>query len=238
MPEPTAMCLLVLRRRIAAFLLAMFGLAACSSTADDFDSQFDPATPPDVTALYDSSSQVLKSADVVRVTVFGVEDLGGEYQIDFDGKLRFPLIGQVEAEGFTPVQLAAILEVKLGEDYLQDPEVQVKRIESVGERITVDGSVTKPGIYELEGNITLLQAIALAGGPSEGANKKKVILFRQVEGQRMAAAFNLNEIREGEAIDPRVYGNDIVVVDGSGAKSRYGDLVRAAPFLGLLNLLK
>ncbi|MEM9234021.1 MAG: polysaccharide biosynthesis/export family protein [Pseudomonadota bacterium] len=223
-----------LSRFLAVLMLGLLGLSACASSADDFDSQFDAATLPDVTELYDSSALELSAADVVKVSVFGVSELDGDYQVDFDGNMRFPLIGTVPAEGLTPVQLAASLEAKLGESYLQNPEVMVTLVESVGERITVDGSVVSPGIYELEGKLTLLQAIALAGGPSEGANKKKVIVFRQVNGQRMAAAFNLQDIRDGEAEDPPVFGNDIVVMDGSGARARYGDLLRAAPIIGLI----
>lgn len=218
----------------ALIILAAVGVAACASSASEFDSQFDASAVPDVTAPWQEANLELGPADVVRVSVFGVSDLNGEYQVDFDGNLRFPLIGEVPAVGLTPSGLANELEHRLGEKYLQNPDVTVSVVESVSERITVDGSVASPGIYEIQGDTTLLQAVALAGGPSEGANKKKVVIFRQVEGQRMAAAFSLKDIREGEAEDPRVYGNDIIVMDGTGARARYSDWLRAAPIIGLI----
>lgn len=221
-----------LRMTLAALLLV--AVAACTSSADSFDNEFDVTTRPDATMAFQNTSLDLGPADVVRVSVFGVPDLDGEYQIDFDGNVRFPLVGKVQAAGMPASEFAVELEKLLGEKYLQDPDVVVSVVESVGQRITVDGSVTKPGIYDLQGDMTLLQAVALAGGPGEGANPKKVVIFRQVQGERLAAAFNLKEIRQGEAEDPRVYGNDIIVMDGSAAQARYGDLIRAAPVIGLL----
>lgn len=221
-----------LRMILAA--LALAAVTACTSSADSFDNEFDVTTRPDATMAFQNTSLDLGPADVVRVAVFGVPDLDGEYQIDFDGNVRFPLVGKVRATGMSASEFAEELEKLLGEKYLQDPDVVVSVVESVGQRITVDGSVTKPGIYDLQGDMTLLQAVALAGGPGEGANPKKVVIFRQVQGERLAAAFNLKEIRQGEAEDPRVYGNDIIVMDGSAAQARYGDLIRAAPVIGLL----
>lgn len=217
---------------IAAMIL-LVTVAGCASSASDFENQFDPMTRPDLVTGVNTETLNLGSGDLLRVSVFGVSDLGGDYQIDYDGNIRFPLLGVVPAADKTPSQLADEIEYALGEKYLQDPEVLVSLIEAVGETITVDGSVSKPGIYDLRGQMTLIQAIAMAGGPSDGANPKKVVIFRQVNGQRMAAAFNLKDIREGDAVDPRVYGNDIVVMDGSGTKSRYENLWRVAPIIGL-----
>lgn len=220
-------------RTLITLMLFSFGLNACASSADRYDNEFDASTRPDAMMAVQHTSIELGPADVIRVGVFGVDELNGEYQIDFEGNVRFPLIGSVAAAGQTPEQFAETLEIALGESYLQDPDVMVSLVESVGQRITVDGSVEKPGIYQIQGNITLLQAVALAGGPGEGANPKTVFVFRQVDGQRMRAAFNLREIREGEAEDPRIYGNDIIVMDGSEARQTYGDMLRAAPFIGL-----
>lgn len=219
--------------RFAMVLLMGMVVTACASSADQSANQFDATTRPDATVVFQNDSLELGPADVIRVSVFGVPDLAGEYQVDFDGNIRFPLIGMVKAGGLTTGEFSQSLEQKLGEKYLQDPDVVVSVVESVGQRITIDGSVEQPGIYDLQGNMTLLQAVALAGGPGEGANPKKVVIFRQIDGQRMMAAFNLKDIREGEAEDPRVYGNDIVVMDGSVARARYGDLIRAAPIIGM-----
>ena len=102
--------------------------------------------------------------------------------------------------------------------------------------VTVDGAVNSPGLFPVRGRLSLLQAVALAGGTSSSSNPKNVILFRYIEGERRAASFNLVAIRRGEADDPIIYGNDIVVVDGSDLRENYRDLIRSAPLLTLLVL--
>jgi polysaccharide export outer membrane protein len=109
--------------------------------------------------------------------------------------------------------------------------------EAQGQKVTVDGAVSKPGVYPLAGSTTLLQAIALAQGPDPKlANTKRVAIFRTVGGQRRSAFYDLNEIRHGKAEDPTVYGNDIVVVDQSGAKS-FMQNFSGGSFIGLLGMI-
>lgn len=171
--------------------------------------------------------------DVLEIRVFGVPDLDGTYQVDPDGLIKVPLVGGVNAGGFTIFELAETLEARLGEKFLQDPQVSVRVEESFGRQITVEGAVEKPGIYPVKGDITLLQALAVSGGPNDAANERRVGVFRTIEGTRKAAVFDLQAIREGRAEDPPVFGNDIIVVDGSAARSAYQEFLRAIPFFGL-----
>jgi polysaccharide export outer membrane protein len=175
--------------------------------------------------------------DMVEVKVFGVDELNGSYQVDHLGRIKMPLIGEVVAKDYTALQLASILEQRLEENYLQDADVTVSVQDSDRERVTIEGSVGRPGMYPVEGRIGLLQAVALAGGPSQSANPRKVVIFRQVEGQRMAAGYDLTAIRKGEAEDPVVFGNDIIVVDGSEARQTYGEILRSIPLLSLFLIL-
>jgi polysaccharide biosynthesis/export protein len=102
------------------------------------------------------------------------------------------------------------------------------------QRVTIDGAVNKPGVYPLSGPTTLLQAISLGGGPDQKlANVKKVAVFRQVAGRRHAAFFDLNQIRNGKADDPQIYGNDIVVVDTSSGSRFIQNFQGLFPILGL-----
>jgi polysaccharide export outer membrane protein len=77
--------------------------------------------------------------------------------------------------------------------------------------------------------------VARAGGTAPDANPRRVAIFRQIEGKRMAAAFDLTAIRRGNAEDPRVYSGDIVVVDGSTSTVRtvQREILQALPLLGL-----
>jgi polysaccharide export outer membrane protein len=78
-----------------------------------------------------------------------------------------------------------------------------------------------------------MQVIALAKGTDENANPRRVAVFRQIGGKRMAAAFDLTSIRRGEMEDPRIYTGDIVVVDGSNIKAIQREVLSTLPLIGL-----
>jgi polysaccharide export outer membrane protein len=206
----------------------MVVLAACQSPRGDYGEEL---PIPDSTISISPADLRIGPMDRIQVEVFGVPDLDGVYQVDFTGDIKMPLIGTVPTVGKTAGELAFELQERYAESYLQDPDVNVTIVESVGRRVTVDGSVARPGLYDVQGNLTLLQAVTLAGGPSDGANPRKVVIFRQISGERHAAAFNLLDIRNGLKEDPRVYGNDVIVMDGSEARESYGELLRSLPVL-------
>jgi polysaccharide export outer membrane protein len=172
--------------------------------------------------------------DKLQVNVFQVADLSGEYQVDSAGQISFPLIGSVTAAGRTTADLSQVLAARLGAKYLQSPKVQVSIKESADQTVTVDGSVRQPGVFPIKGATTLMKAVALARGASEDANPKNVIVFRTIKGERMAGAFDLAAIRKAEAQDPIIYGNDIIIVDGSRARSLFRDVMSSIPLLGIL----
>lgn len=207
----------------------MVVLAACQSPRGDFGEDL---PIPDSTVSISPADLRIGPMDRIQVEVFGVPDLDGVYQVDFAGDVKMPLIGTIATNGKTAGELAFDLQERYAESYLQDPDVNVTILESIGRRVTVDGSVNRPGIYDIQGNMTLLQAVTLAGGPGDGANPRKVVIFRQISGERHAAAFNLLDIRNGVKEDPRVYGNDVIVMDGSEARESYQELLRALPVLG------
>jgi polysaccharide export outer membrane protein len=121
----------------------------------------------------------------------------------------------------------------LGEKYLQSPDVSVGVKASSTRVVTVDGSVNQPGVFPVSGPMTLMRVIALARGTKEDANPRRVAVFRQIEGQRMAAAFDLTRIRRGNAEDPRIYSGDIVVVDGSSIKAIQREIMQTMPMLSV-----
>lgn len=188
---------------------------------------------PDSTASVSPADIRIGALDLLQVEVFGVESLNGTYQVDFDGRMKLPLVGEIDVIGMTPGELSYLLEEQYGERYLQDPNVNVAIVESVGRRITLDGAVQSPGLYPVTGNITLVQAIALGGGPSQNANLRKVVVFRQIDGKRHAAAFDMLAIRNGSGEDPEIFGNDIIVVDGSNIGETYDRAIRSIPLLAL-----
>lgn len=168
--------------------------------------------------------------DVLHVTVFRVESLSvREARIDASGNVQLPLLGPVAAAGLTAEELGADIRQRLAASYLQDPRVTVAVAEAASAKITVDGAVTEPGVYEMKGRTTLMQAVAMAKGASRVANLESVAVFRTSEGQRTVALFNLGDIRDGRAIDPILQGDDVVIVDTSQMSSRLRDIVSVLP---------
>ena len=126
-----------------------------------------------------------------------------------------------------------MLTARLAENSLRSPDVQVVVTERAEHAITVEGAVNHAGVLPVRGQSSLLQAIALAGGTSEHANPKQVVVFRRIDGQRMAAAFDLRAIQRSEAPDPPIYANDIVVVADSRSHKLLQDVFRAVQVFGI-----
>lgn len=170
--------------------------------------------------------------DVLKITVFQEEDLSlEEVPVDASGDILLPLIGRVEAAGKTGTQLSTDIANRLGERYLVDPQVSIIVSVSASQNITVEGAVAKPGIFEIQGQSNLLQAMALAEGPTQTAKLGEVIVFRRKDDGLYAAQFNLSDIRTGKAENPEIVAGDIVVVGNSFAKALFRDFLQLSPLL-------
>ena len=171
--------------------------------------------------------------DLLEISVFQVNDLNRTVRVNSNGQVSLPLIGVVQAGGNTVQELEALIAAKLTEGYLQSPQVSVFVKEFTSQRITLEGAIKNSGIFPVTGKMTLLQAIALGGGVTDLANLQGVVVFRTVDGTKMAAVFDLKQIRAGDTVDPQVYGDDIVVVDQSGAKTGLRRVLEALPVLNI-----
>lgn len=189
-----------------------------------------PDAPTPQTSIADYKLQAL---DKFQVTIYRVADLSREYQVEPAGTVNFPLLGMVNVVGMTSNQLAAELTKRYGTRYLENPSVSVQISTMTTSTVTVEGSVRNPQVYPLVGQSNLLEAIAKSGGPDEYANTKRVVVFRLINGQRQAAAFDLGRVREGLDANPTVYGGDIVVVDGSTLRRNLRQALYAVPLAGL-----
>lgn len=178
------------------------------------------------------------AGDLLQISVFQVPELSFEkIRVDASGSIQLPLIGSVAATEQTTTQLAAEITRRLAENYLRNPQVSIQVAEAASQKVTVDGSVIKPGVYVLQGRTTLLQSIAMAQGPTNTANLRSVAVFRHVDGRPMVAVFDLLAIRNGEAQDPLIYGDDVVVVDASRLSSAVRDVIAALPGLAVFGYL-
>ncbi len=172
--------------------------------------------------------------DKLSVRVFQVPDLSfDKLVVDTSGNIQMPLIGAVAGAGRTAGEMSDDIAEQLSARYLRDPQVTVTITEAASQKITVDGAVTKPGVYEMRGSTSLLQAVAMAEGPSRLADLSKVAVFRTINGQRSVALFDLSAIRQGRAADPEVLGDDVIVVDTSRLNSALREIVTAIPALAI-----
>ena len=224
-----------LRRPEAIAVAASLALTACSGSRSNYVSydtaDFGVPDAPADTAL--AVSYQIAPLDKLAINVFQVDQLSGEYQVDLAGNIAMPLIGNVSAVNRTTAELQEHLAIVLSETYLRDPDLTVGLTEATGSSITIEGSVENPGIYPTFGQVTLLQAMAMGGGLDEFANPGTVVVFRQIDGERLAAGFDLTSIRRGEAPDPELYRGDIVVVDGSRTRRAWRDVIQAIPIFSI-----
>jgi polysaccharide export outer membrane protein len=221
-------------RRASSSLAAAAFLALAASPALAASSTL---PPPDtvVRAAPGATDYRIGPADSLDINVSQLPELTKVVEVGPGGTILLPLIGQVQASGRTPVELSDDIATALKKKYMKDPIVVVSVKEAQGSRVTLDGAVTKPGVYPLAGPTTLLQAIALAQGPDPKlANLKRVAIFRTIGGRRQTQIYDLTQIRTGRAEDPTIYGNDIVVVDTSGTKSFFQNFQGGFGLLGML----
>lgn len=176
-------------------------------------------------------------SDLIEISVFQVPELNKTVRVGARGTLTLPLIGKINAGGLTAQELEELIAKKLSESYLQDPQVSVFIKEYISQRVTVEGSVAKPGVFPINGKTTLLQAIAMAGGLDRLANDDDIMLFRdRADGTRENVLYDLGPIRKGEAPDPVLSTNDVIVVGKSGVRSairEFGETMRDFSVFGL-----
>lgn len=196
---------------------------------------FEVARGAQPTAVDRTAEYKVGPLDKLSITVYRVQELTLEgVQVDASGRLSLPLVGTIEVSGRTAPQIAEEISKRLKGTYLQDPQVTVWVVEATSQKVTVDGAVMQPGVYLLSGKTTLMQAVAMAKGPDNKlANLERVVVFREIDGQRYAAVFNLKRIRKGLDPDPDIFGNDVVVVDGSQLKQIWREVIGSLPGLAI-----
>lgn len=125
----------------------------------------------------------LGAGDQIRVTVFGEDDLSGEFEIDGTGRISMPLIGSVSIGGSSISSAESQIVTLLADGYLVTPRVNIEVLNY--RPFYIIGEVNEPGSYAYVSGMTILNAIALGGGFTHRANKKKVEITRRQDGQEV-----------------------------------------------------
>lgn len=173
--------------------------------------------------------------DSLQISVFQVPDLNHTVMVNADGTITLPLIGKVPLAGKTTHEAEEIIADRLRKKYLQSPQVSVA-VAKFGQRVTVGGAVKSPRVLAVDGQLTLSQAVANAGGLSDTANSTQIHVARR-DGQHVQdEIYNLSAIQAGRNIDPKLEGGDLVVAEESGTKVAFKNVKDLLPFAILANV--
>jgi polysaccharide biosynthesis/export protein len=184
----------------------------------------------------DPTEYRISQQDILQISVFQVNDLNSAVQVNQDGSITLPLVGKVQVAGKTTSEAEQIIAGKLRQKYLQSPQVSVS-VKTYGKRITVSGAVGGPRVIADDGNTTLSQAIANAGGVAEIGNSQRVHIARSKDQHVQDDIYDLDDIQAGKVTDPLLKGGDIVVVEQSGVKVVLKDIGALLPFAIFASLI-
>jgi polysaccharide biosynthesis/export protein len=158
-----------------------------------------PAQPltSQVTKPHDDSF-VVGNDDLLAINVWKEPDISRQIPVRSDGRISLPLVGEVQAAGRTPLQLEQDIASKL-RNYIAEPEVTVMVQQINSEKFNILGQVAKPGSYSLTHAVTVLDAIAVAGGFRDFAKQKGIYILRQnPSGGQSRLAFNYKDVIKGK----------------------------------------
>ena len=144
-----------------------------------------------------SEQYILGSEDVIEVSVWKEKELSKVVIVRPDGRISLPLIGDIQAAGLTAEELKENIKKALI-DFVDNPTVSVivQQINSL--KIFIQGEVTNPGVLELKSNITVIQAISLAGGFTEWARKDRIAILRRSGDKVVRIPINYEKILSGD----------------------------------------
>ena len=190
-----------------------------------------------VTRLFADEYRV-GSGDVVRVVVWGQDNLSGDYPVDAQGFLPFPLLGRVPARGLTTLELTGRLTELLKKDYLVDPQVMVNVREYLSQKVQVLGETEKPGLFYLTGPTTVTEIVARAGGLTKTAGRYLLLVRPSRDGQpgmpagSVTRRLDIERLRAGDPSENELLedGDKVVVPRAQLVFFVQGEVVRSGAF--------
>jgi polysaccharide export outer membrane protein len=221
-----------------AIATGALALAACATTPPPAVGTVD-AAPVEAAgqagfAAADSAEYRLRPSDTISVAVYREPELSlAAVPVGSDGTVAVPLAGAIRAEGRTSVELANDIAAALRRGFVNDPKVAVNVIRYDSHRVTVEGAVKKPGVFQFVPGSRLSSAIAMAEGPERVAKLDQVAVFRAGEEGMTVAKFDYRAMQQGTMIDPVLRPGDRVVVGTSGLSQFWQDVLKTIPAFAL-----
>lgn len=202
------------RGRYARAVSIAFGLAILAAAAGGcIHSQRPPEPPPAAETDSMLADDQVGVDDMFDVRVYGEPELSGIYRVATDGTIDFPLAGRIPVVGLRTGDIQQRLTERLRQGYLKDPQVTVLMKEWNSRKISVLGQVQKPGSVPYYPHMTIVDAIAQAGGFTGIAAKNSVSLRREMGGKVESHIYRVADITEGRSSNVLVLPGDVLVVE-------------------------
>jgi polysaccharide export outer membrane protein len=144
----------------------------------------------------DNDQYVIGAEDVLYIHVWKEEAFTRTIPVRMDGMISLPLVQEIKAAGLTPLQLKEVLARKLKE-FIENPVVSVTVMEANSYKVYVSGQVKNPGVFRLRSETSVAQIIPMAGGFTEWANQKKILIIRNENGREKRITVNYKKILRG-----------------------------------------
>jgi polysaccharide export outer membrane protein len=196
-----------MRVRLKRLVVGTLLLVAC---AGDPAMAQERVAKPAARGAAPASGYLIGLGDILRITVWKEPDLTLDVTVRLDGMITVPLLGDVQAAGRVPSQLAGSLVTEL-QRFIENPRVTVTVTQATSARIYVVGQMVRPGEFPLSGRMTVLKALALAGGFKEFAKPESIVIVRE---DQKVIPFNYKHVGEGKDMSQNVLlaaGDTIVV---------------------------
>ncbi len=202
-------------------LIVLFMSSALIGIANAEQQQASAAAPPDGGLPFDTPPNasldvepfVIGPQDVLAIDVWREADLTVKSTVRPDGKIGLPLLGDFQAAGLTTTELKDRI-AEGYKQYVSAPQVTVIVVEVHSHVVHVTGSVAKPGIYQIGGPLTVIELLARAGGLSEFAKSRDIVVIRTDGGKTRRFRFNYNSFVDGDNLQQNIplRSGDMIVV--------------------------
>jgi len=159
----------------------------------------------------DSDQYIIGPEDVLFINVWREESLSKTVPVRMDGKISLPLVDDVQAADLTPLQLKDVL-IKKMQKVIDNPTVSVTVMEANSFKVYVSGQVKNPSVYRLRNDTSLVQLMIIAGGFTDWANQKKILIIRKDSGKDKRITVNYKKIIDGDEPDIAIKRGDTVIV--------------------------
>jgi len=161
----------------------------------------------------DSDQYIIGAEDVLYIHVWKEEALSKTISVRIDGKISLPLVDEIQAAGLTPLQLREVLIQRFNE-FVDAPNVSVMVMEANSFKVFITGQIKNPGVFRLRNETTILQLISMAGGFTEWANPKEIVVIRKGKGSERRMSVNYNKIISGKDLNSNIIlksGDTIII---------------------------